>query len=242
MAHQPLRNYLETALNRPVMLLSSVDHAEFLRDSLNGRFDIVITPPHFGAICLQHDFVPLVRYRDEVDIIFAVRSDQNFATVFALRGRKIAFPDRMAIFTIAGVKLLEEMGMRQGMDYTHVEYPSHAAAMMAVALGMADAAVTGYPPLKQMLPDVREKLKAMPWGKSLPHLMTLALKRLGEDEIRQIRRVFERFPDTPGGRQFFMETQYMGYVQITEKDLRAIQPYAILTMDAMEEEERAEAP
>jgi|GEM_PF-1038351 len=240
--HQPLQSYLETALNRPVMLLTSPSHAQFLRDSLDGRFDIVITPAHFGAVCLHHDFAPLLRYRGEMNIVFAVRSEpeDEFASISALQGKKIAFPDRTGILNIVGTKILEEMGMRREVDYRGVDYPSNAAAMIAVSLGKADAAVATYPLLEQMQPEVRAKLKAIPWGKSLPHLMILAMKRLGEDEIRQLKRAFERFPDTPGGRQFFRETRYMGYAEITPEDLETIQPYVKQTMDVMEEIERAE--
>ncbi|MDR1850282.1 MAG: phosphate/phosphite/phosphonate ABC transporter substrate-binding protein [Zoogloeaceae bacterium] len=239
--HQPLRDYLELALNRPVMLFTSSRHGEFLRDSLNGRFDVVITPPHMGAILLQRDFVPLVRYKNEMDFIFVVRADEGFTTVSTLRGKKIAFPDRMAVFTIAGIKLLEDMGMKRDVDYIYSEHPTHAAAMMSVVMGMADAAVTGYPPLNQMPVNVREKLKVLPWGKSLPHLMTLAMKQLGSHEIQRLKRAFERFPDTPGGRKFFSESGYDGYSQISEEDLKTIQPYMLLTLEILEKEEKERA-
>jgi len=240
--HKPLRDHMEAKLKRPVALFSSNSHAEFLRDALAGQFDIVIVPPHFGGLCLQHGFAPLVRYQGELDLIFAVRSDRDYQTASALRGKKIAFPDRMAIFHIAGVKFLEDVGMRRDKDYIHMEFPNHLAAIMAVALGMADAAVTGYPALRQMPPDIRGKLKAVSWNKNLPQLMTLARKELGKDEILRIKKALELFPDTPGGRRFFQETQYVGYTRITEEDLRAIQPFVILTLNEIKKEEDAKTP
>jgi len=240
--HQPLRDYLERVLNRPVKLFSSPSHAEFLRDSLNGRFDIVITPAHLGAICLQEVFAPLVRYQGTLDFIFVVRAGQEFTTISTLRGKRIAFPDHTAIFTIAGIKFLEEMGMRQNEDYIYSEHPTHAAAMTAVVFGIADAAVTSYPPLNQMPPDVREKLKVLPWGKSLPHMMTLAMKRLGAPEIQQLKRAFEHFQDTPSGRKFFSETRYRGYTQITEEDIRIMQPYVSTTYEIMAKEGKEKTP
>jgi phosphonate transport system substrate-binding protein len=239
--HQPLRDYLEQALSRPVMLFTSPNHGEFLRDSVNGRFDIVIIPPHMGAVLLQRDFVPLVRYKNVFDFIFVVRADQGFTTVSALKGKRIAFPDRMAVFNVAGIKFLEDMGMKRDVDYVYSEHPTHAAAMTAVVMNMADAAVTGYPPLKQMPVDVREKLKVLPWSKTLPHMMTLATKQLGSHEIQRLKRAFERFPDTPGGRKFFAEAHYDGYTQITEEDIKAIQPFTKLMLEIWEKEEKERA-
>jgi phosphonate transport system substrate-binding protein len=246
--HQPLRDYLETVLNRPVRLFSSPSYSKFMRDILDGQFDIVIVGPNLGIICLQQgNFVPLVRYRNDFEFVFAVRSDRGIVKFSdprgkfsALRGKKITFPERMTIFSIAGIKFLEDVGMKRDVDYVYMERPNHAAAIMEVVVGGADAAVTGPTVIRQMPPDIREKLKVLPWNKTLPSLMTLAMTRLGEDQIQRIKSAFERFPETPAGRQFFADTKYGGYTQVTEEDLKAMRPYIPLTLQMMKE--RAEIP
>jgi phosphonate transport system substrate-binding protein len=228
--HQPLRLHLEKALGQPVVLHSSLNHATFLQDALEGRFDVVIISPHLGVICLEEGFVPLVRYRAVMDFVLMVEKGK-INRLSDLRGKRIGVPDRMAIFSIGGLKWLQDMGMQPGRDFLLSEWPNHGAVLMAVAQGRLDAGISAQTAFNQMPPDVRAKLTVFSPGKQffLPHLMTLAHARLGEHEIERIQSAFESFPATEAGKLFFRNTGYNDYIPITEQDIQMMQPYVILT-------------
>ncbi|MDR1889975.1 MAG: phosphate/phosphite/phosphonate ABC transporter substrate-binding protein [Zoogloeaceae bacterium] len=228
--HQALQQYLEQRLQRSVRLYTSANHAAFLADSLNGRFDIIITPPHFGALCLEHGYAPLVRYRAPMPVIFVVRAANGIKTTADLRGKRIAFPERTSFFSVAGVRKLEEIGMHADTDYQMLERPSHAAAIIAVTLKDVDAAVTTYGPLNQMSADTRAQIEIIhpEAGENTPHLMTLARAQLGASLIAKIRSALMAFPATDQGKAFFQMTGYEGYAPITARDIRQVQPYTDL--------------
>ncbi|MDR1350665.1 MAG: phosphate/phosphite/phosphonate ABC transporter substrate-binding protein [Zoogloeaceae bacterium] len=230
-AHRPLAQHLERSLNRPVKILSSKDHAAFLRDSLRKRFDILITPPHFGALCLQYGFVPLARYKAPFKFIFVVRADSAFKHHRDLRGKRIAFPDYASFFAQAGIKNLAENGMKADTDYQMLDRPSHAAAMAAVVAGNAEAAVTTFAPLNLAHHEIRSKLRIINLNDlnmddhTLPHLMTLADNHLDAALIERIRKALQRFPATGEGKAFFAASGYEGYVPISPQDIKSMQPY-----------------
>jgi phosphonate transport system substrate-binding protein len=228
--HQSLRQHLERQLGRSVRLYTSTNHAMFLVDSLKDRFDIVITPPHFGVLCLERGYTPLARYRAPMVFFFVVRAASGIKSVNDLRGKRIAFPEQASFFATAGVKKLEESSMRADRDYHLLERPSHAAAVFAVDLGDADAAVTTHGALNQLPVEIRARLKIIPIHEKqlMPHLMTLARARLGPALIARIQSALNSFPATEDGKAFFRATEYEGYAPILEQDIQLVQPYTDL--------------
>jgi phosphonate transport system substrate-binding protein len=225
--HQALQQHLEQHLKRSVKLYTSANHAAFLADSLGDRFDIIITPPHFGVLNLERGYAPLVRYRATMSTILVVRADSTITAITDLHGKRIAFPERTAFFSVAGIKKLEDSGMRADVDYQAQERPSHAAAIIAVALKEVDAAVTTLGPVNQMSANIRAQLRTIRFEEKqyAPHLMTLAHKSLGSALIAEIKSALNSFPATDKGKVFFLSTGYEGYVPITEQDIKLVQPY-----------------
>lgn len=230
-AHRPLIQYLEKSLGRPVRLYTSADHAAFLNDSLDKRFDILITPPHFGVLCLDYDYVPLARYKAPFTFIFVVRADSSLKNSRDLRGKRIAFPDYASFFTQAGIQKLAKNGMKAGADYQMLIRPSHAAAMASVVAHDADAAVTNFGPLNLLHHDPRSYLRVIETrgldmgDHALPHLMMLADGRLDGALIERIRKAFQSFPATEEGKAFFAASGYEGYVPISQQDITTMRPY-----------------
>lgn len=228
--HQPLRDELRNSLHRPVELFTSADYVTYLNEALDQRFDLLITGPHFGVMAVQRGYVPLVRYRAILQPLLVVRGDSGIKTAADLRGRRIGLSSRLSISSIGGAAWLEEQGLRMGEDYPIIEYPTHGAAIAAVAVGDIDAALTTHTPLKQVPPDVAARVRVLPTDIRVPHLMTLAHKRLGQPEIERIRKALMTFSeDSPAGRAFFAETGYVGYEPVTSRDVDAMKPYVELT-------------
>lgn len=223
--HQPLRQHLEAVLGRPVEIYTAADYAAFHRDSLAGEFDLLITGPHFGAMCLERDYLPLFHYATRLRPIFVLRADAGIREVGQLRGKRIGLSNRLSVSSIAGLKWLEDQGLKINQDFQVFEKTTHGAAIAAVAVGDLDAALTTYTPLKQVPADIRAKVTELPTSVQVPHLMTLAHARLGGSEVEQIRAALRAFPATPEGRVFFRETGYQGYDPIDPADVRALQPY-----------------
>lgn len=232
--HQPLREYLQRALKRPVELYTSSDYFTYLNEALEQRFDILIAGPHFGVMAVDKGYVPLYRYRATLQPILVVRADSPIKTVGDLRGKRIGLSSRLSISSIGGARWLQDQGLQMGRDYPIFERATHGAAIAAVAVGDLDAALTTHTPLNQIPADVRARVRILPTDIQVSHLMTLAHKRLGKDEIGRIRGALREFSEqSPEGRAFFADTGYLGYEPVERRDIEAMRPYVELTRRMM---------
>lgn len=228
--HQPLREYLQSSLKRPVELYTSSDYFTFLNEAIEQRFDILIAGPHFGVMSVDKGYVPLYRYRAVLQPILVVRADSPIKTVADLRSKSIGMSSRLSISSIGGVRWLQDQGLQMGRDYPLFERATHGAAIAAVAVGELDAALTTHTPLNQVPPDVRTRVRILPTEIQVSHLMTLAHRRLGKAEVERIRTALRTFSDeSPEGRKFFTETGYLGYEPVTAGDIANLKPYVELT-------------
>ncbi len=227
--HQPLREHLQKAVQRPLGLFTAADYFTFLNASLAGEYDMVITGPHFGVLCLKAGYQPLVRYRAVLQPVFVVRRGGDIRRLDDLHGRRIGLSSRLSISSIGGVKWLLDNGLQMGRDYQLFERTTHGAAVAAVAVGELDAALTTHTPLRQVPEDVRAKVDILPIEVRVPHLMTLAHQRLGSPLIGRLRQSLNGFAATPAGADFFRDTGYEGYAPISPDDIAALEPYVALT-------------
>ncbi len=232
--HQPLRKHLQQALGQPVEIYTSANYDAFQRDSLTGDFDILVTGPHFGVMCIDAGYVPLVRYNTGLQPVFVLNKSSSIHRVEDFRGKRIGLPNRLSVSAIGGLRWLRDKGLVADRDFFVLEKTTHGAAIAGVAVGDLDAALTTYTPLKQVPEDVREHIRVMPTDVEVPHLMTLAHERLGEERIERIRAALMGFPATPDGEAFFRDTGYRGYLPIDAASIAALQPYVPIVRELMQ--------
>lgn len=226
--HQPLRQHLQNELGRPIELFTAADYFTFLNSSLAGEYDLLITGPHFGVMCLP-SYEAMVRYKAVLQPVFVVRPSSGIRSLDDLRGKRIGLSSRLSISSIGGVKWLLDHGMQMGRDYQLFERTTHGAAVAAVAVGELDAALTTHTPLHQVPEDVRAKVSILPIDVRVPHLMTLGHHRLGKAELKRIRSALLKFGSTAPGQAFFRDTGYEDYATITPEDIESLAPYVALT-------------
>jgi len=231
--HQPLRQHLEAELKRPVEIFTSPDYALFHRDSLAGQFDLLITGPHFGVMCIEQGYTPMFHYKTSLRPIFVVGKTSGIDQIGKLKGKRIGLSNRLSVSSIVGLQWLGELGLQSGRDFQVFEKTTHGAAIAGVAVGDLDAALTTFTPLKQVPADIRAKVTELPTSVQVPHLMTLAHHRLGPAQLEQVRAALQRFPATPEGQAFFRDTGYLGYDPVSAADLKALQPYVPIVRKMM---------
>lgn len=223
--HRPLTLYLGKALGREVEFFTAPDFDSYLNSLLAGEYDLAIAPPHFAVLAMQKGYVPLFNYRLSLEPVLAVRVDSSLREAEDFRGKQIAMADPTAFIRIVMIKWLEDHGLRAGRDYRIIEKKTHGAAVASVTLGEADAGLATMTTLRQVPADIREQLRPVSSGLKLPHVVTMAHRRLGEAEIARIRKALLAFPDAVEGREFFAQMGVGGYDALDAEDLRVLQPY-----------------
>jgi len=227
--YAPLRDHLSSRLNRPVDIVSSADYFTFINESLDGQFDLLVTAPHFGVMSIERGYVPLRRFKATLESRLVVAQEAPITKAADLRGKRIGFASRLAIIPIGSVRWLRDAGLELGRDYRVVEYPTHAAALAAVAVGDVDAAFVSGTMIPQTPADIRVRVKVLSTDIRLPHLITLGHPRLGKRTLDAVRAALDDFPATLAGQAFFANTGFAGYAPLTPADLAALKPYVDIT-------------
>lgn len=223
--HQPLRQHIAAVLGRQVEFYTAANFDAFVTALMAGEYDIAISPPHFAVLAMERSYVPLMRYRMAIEPLLIVRTESPYWQAADFRGKTIAMADKSAFIRLAMIKWLADNGLKAGRDYKILERPTHSASVTAASMGEADAGLATLNAVMQMPLDVQQQMRSLSPGLRLPHLFTLAHRRLGEREVQRLRTALAAFQNLPEGREFMDKVGYLGYEEITRADIQQLAPY-----------------
>jgi phosphonate transport system substrate-binding protein len=233
--YQPLREHLQTALGRPVHLFGAADFTNHFQDVRRRDYDLAITGPHFGAWAVAHGAVPVLRYKPMLKPVLVVRAADGVTRPEQLKGKIVALSNRLSVSSITGESWLAKQGMLAGRDYKLVVSPTHTTAIMAVAMGEADAAITTHTPVQQAPDDVKAAIREIESPEAVPHLFTIANPALPPTQVAAIKSAILSFAETEAGKAFLAKSGYQGYVEISQSDLDLLKTPVALLADIVPE-------
>jgi len=227
--YQPLREYLQTRLKRPVTLVTAPDYRTYIDRTRRGDYRFLVTAPHFARLAEQESgYRPLVRVKRELHGIVVVRRDSAFRNIADLRGQVVASPENIAIITMLGLELLKKNGLTPGKDITVQPHPSFNAAILAVQNQQTAAAITAPTALNQMSEALRDSLRVIGTTANTPHVIFLANRQVPNPEAEQLTRALLEFiHDQRYGAAFFKQTGFQGYQRTTPAEMRSLDPYVL---------------
>ncbi len=235
--YDPLRQYLQRTLGRPVDLYTAPNYRAYFTDIVHQEFDVLVSASHFGVRAVEEGYVPLVRYQLELRPLIVVPKGSAIHGPDQLAGKRILTGDRLTALSVVAEHWLErDYHMVAGRDYLLTEASNHGTALRAVAIGDADAAISGQSPLQQVPADIRAKLDLIDCPLAVPHQFILAHPRLGADIIARLRVALTAFPATTEGRAFFAASGFRGFVALSPQDIEAARPYAVVANRMMGED------
>jgi phosphonate transport system substrate-binding protein len=226
--YQPIRRYLQRELGQPVELYTAPDFRTFIERTRQGEYDVLITAPHFARLAqVQTGYEPLAGFTKELHPIIVVATSSPFKNLADLRGKTVVIPDRLAIVSMIGLRLLREQGIESDRDFRLVSAVSHNSAVLDVTRAKADAAITEAAALQQMPEELRNGVRVIATAGKAPHVMLMAHPRLGRSTIQKLRYLLEQFArNSPEGREFLVATGYEGMKPVSETEMKGLDPYA----------------
>ena len=223
---EPLRVHLAARLQVPVYLESAPNFALFHQRTLEGGYDLAITPSHFGRLAeKEQGFQPLAQFEPDHDALLVCRSDRPIPGLEALKYQQLAVIDRLAVTVMASIHYLEAQGLEAGRDYRVAEYRNHGSMAQAVASGMAPVGVTTTQGMKQLPESMRERLKVLAHIADIPAFVVLAKPQLPSAEADRLQGLVLEFGRSPAGQRFLEEMAYAGLRPADEKRLRRVDTF-----------------
>lgn len=225
--YQPMREFLEQKLKRPVILYTAHDFNSFVSRTQSGEFDIIVTAPHFARLAQDESgYQPLFAYRSNITAAIVVAKNSRFSDLNALAGQKIASPDRIALVTMLGLKMLRDKGLEPIRDYNFHWAGTHGNVALAVQRGETAAGIIGTLPLKQLPESISQQLHVLSLSPSIDSQMILAHRRLNPAQVQQLKDALLLFEQNPAGQQFFRTTSLTGLKTLNTDNLKQFDPYA----------------
>jgi phosphonate transport system substrate-binding protein len=229
--YEPMRLYLEHALGKPVRIYTAPGFRQFYLNAKRGDYDLVISAAHFARI-LQKDeqFKPLLRYSAGGRSLIMTAHDSHVKSAQDLRGKIIAVPDKLSLAAIVSMTLLHENNLQPDIDYTLMEVPSFASAILSVQKGEAFAAISAQGALAQMPRELRESvIPVIDSGEFLSHVF-LTHPRLDKNYTDRLTHELLKFGnDTKEGKQFLTSIGFGTIIPATAKDMSSLDRYVAVT-------------
>lgn len=223
--YQPLRIYLERALQRPVVLLTASDFKAFHRDTAAGSFDLALTAAHLARLAqTEHGMQPLATYRATNRAILVMAKSRPVRSPQDLRGKNLAIFDPLALVVLQAIDWLGGQGLRVDRDYRLLDTPSHNSVAHSVLSGESVMGVTAPAGMRNWTPEMREGLQVYAELPPVPALIWVVHPRMST-EAERIKAALLRFTETPEGRQFMATTAYQGLREVGADELRSLDPY-----------------
>lgn len=218
--------YLERTLEQPVELVTAPDFRTFQHNTLEGRYDLVVTAAHLGRMA-QADaaWVPLVRYAAVHQTLLLHARDRPLRQIEELRGQRLACPDALTLATTEVVDWLQARGLRAGADYAHLETPTPPSAAHALINGQAVLAVSTHQGMKNTPEPLRDQLAVFATLPELPSLLWLAHQRLAPQQGLLKSILLGLNGKDAGLTAFFEATGYQGVRDIRANDIAVADRY-----------------
>lgn len=225
--YQPLRQYLQNRLQRPVLFITAPNLRTFVERTQNGEYRFVLTAPHFGRLAEQDaGYLPMLRPKRELHATLVVNQDSALHHISELRGKTVATPDSIAIISMLGVNLLRANGLEPGKDVVLQAMPSHDAAVWSLQKGDSAAAIISATALQQMPIELKSGIRILASSNGVPPIMFMAHPKVPRGEVKLMTTLLLDFAEnTPEGRNFMRDTGYLGLLPSTSKEMKSLDPY-----------------
>ena len=225
--YQPLQQYLQDRLQRPVLFVTAPNMRTFVERTQRGEYRFVLTAPHFARLAQQEaGYLPMLRTKRDLYGVLLVDKDSPLRHVSELRGETVATPDSIAIINMLGAQLLRANGLKPGKDVELRAMPSHDTAVLALQKGDTAAAIVSVTALQQMPEELKNNIRTLAISNGIPHIMFLAHPKAPRREVADMTTLLLAFAEnTPEGRRFMGDTGYIGLRPPTAREMKSLDPY-----------------
>lgn len=226
-SYHPLQVYLEHELRRPVEITTATNFRTFYDNTLEGKYDVVVTAAHLARLAqTEAKYIPLACYQAANRAMLLEAKDRPLATIQDLRGKVLAIPDRHALIVSQVLDWLARQDLHAGVDFGLLETPSHSSAAYSVINHLSAMSVSSPSGFNQMTDSIKAGMEVFTTLPELPSLIWLANPRMASEAPRLKAALLGFSSHSAEGAQFFAVTGYIGMRDVTNGEMRALEPYA----------------
>ncbi len=221
--YQPLRVFLENALQRPVEIVTAGDFTEFAKRGMAQQYDIAITTGHQARL-LEADanYQPLLTYKADFKAVILVAANGPYTDFHDLTGTTVIGLSPASLVTIWGQHWL----LRNSIPNVHLRYVSASDSVAQLVLnGEGSAGMTSLANYQNLNPAIRDRLTIL--SESLPLAGRVYMLNKRHDKLKdKITQALWAFAETKEAQHYFVKYKLEGYRKLEPRELFAMTPYA----------------
>ncbi len=218
---QPIADYLEKTMQRPVRLETTKDFDSFWTALTQGRYDLVHYNQYHYLISHQASGYQVILKNEEFGEAtiaggILVRKDSPFKQLSDLKGKRIVFGgDAKAMQSyIVARYLLEQAGLKSG-DYQEEFAKNPPNAILSAFYGQADAAGAGDKALQLEAVKGRvdiEQLHFLAVSEPMPHLPWAVKGSMPSATRDQLQKLLAELKHTEAGKKLLAGAKLTGLI------------------------------
>jgi phosphonate transport system substrate-binding protein len=221
--YQPLRQFLEKSLGRPVEVVTAADFTEFARRGLEQKFDLAVTTGHQAQLFASDaGYLPLLTYKADFKAVILVAASSPIREPRDIAGTTVIGLSPSSLVTIWGQHWL----YRNSVANVNLRYVSASDSVAQLVLnGEASAGMTSLANFENLKPAIRDKLRILDQSLPLAGRVYVLNKRNGAIK-EKVDAALWAFSETPEAKQYFLKFKLDGYRKLEPRELLAMAPYA----------------
>lgn len=226
--YQPVREYLERTLQRPVQVSTAPSWNAFFRRTAELEYDVVVTAANMARVAqLDGGWLPLVSYAPQIKGLVVVAKRKPLSQIGELRGQRLALSNPQSLVTLRGMQWLAEQGLKRNVDFATMDTPTDDSVGNLVVRGDCAAAMLSGGEFRAIADDVRSQLQLLVNFAEVPSFIVIASPKLAPVQAAAIQRALLGFAaGSDEGKIFFAATGFAGMTEVAPALLAQLDPYA----------------
>lgn len=225
-SYQPMREYFERELKRPVEIATGSDFRNFSERTIRGDYQLVVTAPNVGRMTQQDaNWEPLAIYEPRIPALLVTSADNADSGAAQLRGKSLAMANPQSLVALVGLQWLRTQGLQLDTDFKMVLTANDDSLGTVLRSGEAPLAIMSMGEFRAKPEAMRKALRIVTEIAKLPGFFVMANPRLPEADRQRLKALALAFPQTEDGKRFFALSGFSGIREISDTDLKFLDPY-----------------
>lgn len=223
--YQPVREYLQQALGRPVEVVTANDFRSFAHATRDGQYDAIVTAPNLGRVAqVDSRWVPIAQYEPGIPALLVGAANRDGALA-QLRGKSLALANPQSLVALVGLRWLAGQGLQQGRDFQVVRTPNDDSLGPLIVNGEAPFAIMSMGEFRAKPEALRQSLRIVTEIAKVPGFMLMANPAMAAADRQKLAEALWAMPSTESGRRFFSLSGFTNVRRVDEREIATLDAY-----------------
>ncbi len=199
--YAPIGQAIGEAVGRPVRFRTASRFDLFFKNLEAGKYDVALIQPFWYVPAVDRfGYLPLARIQEPLRAMIVVLDEGPIRTLEDLRGTTLATPPHKGPVTRLVTDALREQGLLPGRDLVLKSYKSVDSCVQQVAIGEADACVSGHLVTGLIEDMLQVRLRVLMETRGIPNLSFVVHSRVPEEDRARLHEAIIGWDATDAGR------------------------------------------